>query len=149
MSYLADVLNQIGLDAKVSLVDFAVYTQTLGNLKTHPQTAFMSWAGDYPHPCTFLRQFDSRAIAATNNFNIGEVSDPVSDAGLDRSSGEPNVQTVKDDWAAREKRVVDRAYVAAYGHPKRTTFLSERMDFENCARFHPVYGNDYSSFCLK
>ena len=29
------------------------------------------------------------------------------------------------------------------------TFLSERMDFDNCARFHPVYFNDYSSFCLK
>ena len=86
MSYLADVLNQIGLDAKVSLVDFAVYAQTLGNLQTHPQTAFMSWAGDFPHPYTFLRQFDSRAITATNNFNIGEVRDPVIDAGLDRLS---------------------------------------------------------------
>ena len=73
MSYLADVLDQIGLDAKVSLVDFAVYSQTLGNLRTHPQTAFMSWAGDYPHPYTFLRQFDAAAITATNNFNIGEV----------------------------------------------------------------------------
>jgi hypothetical protein len=27
--------------------------------------------------------------------------------------------------------------------------MSERMDFENCTRFHPVYNNDYSSFCLK
>jgi hypothetical protein len=23
------------------------------------------------------------------------------------------------------------------------------MDFENCLRFHPVYLNDYSSWCLK
>jgi len=29
------------------------------------------------------------------------------------------------------------------------TFVSERMDFENCSLFHPVYNNDYSSFCLK
>ena len=149
MSYLADVLNQIGLDAKVSLIDFAVYTQALGNLRTHPQTAFMSWAGDFPHPYTFLRQFDSRAITATNNFNIGEVHDPVIDAGLDRLSREPDVESAKDGWAALDRRVIDRAYVAAYGHPKRTTFLSARMDFENCARFHPVYGNDDSSFCLK
>jgi hypothetical protein len=27
--------------------------------------------------------------------------------------------------------------------------MSERMDFENCSLFHPVYQNDYSSFCIK
>jgi hypothetical protein len=27
--------------------------------------------------------------------------------------------------------------------------VSERMDFENCTLFHPVYFNDYSSFCLR
>jgi hypothetical protein len=36
-----------------------------------------------------------------------------------------------------------------YGHRKLATFFSERMDFENCRRFHPVYFNDYSSWCLK
>ena len=149
MSYLADVLDEIGLDPTVSLLDFAVYAQTVGNLRTHPQAGFMSWAGDFPHPFTFLRQFDSRAITATNNFNVGEVRDPVIDAGLERLSREPDLQAVKDEWAALDRRVVDRAYVAVYGNPKRTTFMSERMDFENCATFHPVFGNDYSGFCLK
>jgi hypothetical protein len=45
--------------------------------------------------------------------------------------------------------VLERAYVAPYGSSQRTTFLTERMDVENCSRFHPVYGNDYFSFCLK
>ena len=36
-----------------------------------------------------------------------------------------------------------------YGTEKVATFLSERMDFENCVLFHPVYQNDYSSWCLK
>ena len=44
---------------------------------------------------------------------------------------------------------VDEAWIVPYGHNKRTTFMSERMDFENCSLFHPVYYNDYSSFCLK
>ena len=56
---------------------------------------------------------------------------------------------MKDRWAALDRRLIDQGYVAVYGNPTRTTFLSDRMDFENCARFHPVYGNDYSSFCLK
>ena len=149
MSYLADVLDEIGLDPKVSLVDFAVYAQTVGHRRTHPQIGFMSWAGDFPHPYTFLRQFDSRAITETNNFNVGEVRDPVIDHGLGRLGREPDVQAVKGEWAALDRRLIDRGYVAVYGNPVRTTFLSERMDSENCALFHPVYGNDYSSFCLK
>ena len=57
-----------------------------------------------------------------------------------------------DEVAARgdlNKKLVDRGWVAPYGHRKLATFLSERMDFDNCSRFHPVYFNDYSSFCLK
>ena len=39
--------------------------------------------------------------------------------------------------------------LAPYGVERDSIFLSERMDFENCSLFHPVYQNDYSSFCLK
>ncbi len=53
------------------------------------------------------------------------------------------------EWAKLDSRVVDRAYLAPFGSEKRDTFLSERLDSDNCARFNPVYGNDYSSFCLK
>ena len=56
---------------------------------------------------------------------------------------------MEDDWAALDRRVVDRAYVAVYGNPLRATFLSDRMDAENCSIVHPVFGNDWSSFCLK
>jgi len=27
--------------------------------------------------------------------------------------------------------------------------LSERMDVANCSRYHPVFGLDWSSLCLK
>jgi len=40
-------------------------------------------------------------------------------------------------------------HIAPYGHDLASTFMSERMDFEKCSRFHPLYLNDYSSFCLK
>ncbi len=113
MNYLADVLDEIGLEPKVSLVDFAVYAQTVGNLQTHPQAGFMNWAGDFPHPFTFMRQFDSKAITETNNFNVGEVQDPVIDAGLERLGTEPDLRAVEDEWAKLDRRVVDRAYVAA------------------------------------
>ena len=51
--------------------------------------------------------------------------------------------------AEADKYAVEEAYVAPYGSEKLATFLSERMDFENCALVHPLYQNDYSSWCLK
>jgi hypothetical protein len=77
------------------------------------------------------------------------VRDPELDAELSRLVREPEVGRVEGGWAALDRRVVERGYVAVYGHPVRTTFMSERMDYEDCSLFHPVYGNDWSSFCLK
>jgi hypothetical protein len=41
-----------------------------------------------------------------------------------------------------------QSYVAPFGHGQVATFFSERMD-PDVAIFHPVYGNDYSSWALK
>ena len=79
-SYFADMLEEIGLEPKIQLIDFAVYSQVLGNAKTGAGTGFMSWAGEFPHPSSFLRQFTSSAITPTGNQNLGYVRDPTLDA---------------------------------------------------------------------
>jgi hypothetical protein len=56
---------------------------------------------------------------------------------------------VADQWKDLNNKLVERAWIAPYGHRKLATFVSERIDFENCTRFHPVWNNDWSSFCLK
>jgi peptide/nickel transport system substrate-binding protein len=147
--YYADMLGRIGLHATTKLVDFAVYSQTVGDRKTKAQTGLSNWSGDFPHPSAFLRQFDGSAITDVGNVNLGNVRDPVIDESMARLNRQPDLASVEDRWAKVDRRLVERAYVAVYGHPKRATFLSERMDFEHCARTHPIYGNDYSSFCLK
>jgi peptide/nickel transport system substrate-binding protein len=148
-SYYADMLRQIGLDPTIQLLDFAVYSQVLGNEKTEAQTGFLSWAGEYPHPYSFFKQFKASAITPTSNQNLAHVRDETLDSEMDSLNAETDPLGVEDGWAALDRRVVDRAYVAVYGYPVRTTFLSDRMDAENCSIVHPVYGNDYSSFCLK
>jgi len=52
-------------------------------------------------------------------------------------------------WEGLNRKLVEDAYLVPYGYRKLATFMSERMDFENCSQFHQVYNNDYSSFCLK
>ena len=66
-----------------------------------------------------------------------------------RARAEPD-QAKRDTLAAAlDKTLVSRALALPYGEELRTTFVSERLDLQNCARFHPLYGNDYSAFCLK
>ena len=146
----ADMLNKIGLDAEPKILDAGVYFQTIGNVKTEAQTGVNNWFQDFPHPKNFFFLIDGKSIQPTNNVNPGNVDDPEITAGIAELSKEPELtDEVADSWGELDEQLVDEAWIAPYGHSKRSTFMSERMDFENCSLFHPVYNNDYSSFCLK
>ena len=147
--YYTALLDDIGLDADLRVVDGAVYFNTIGNAKTKAQTGLANWFADFPHPATFMQQVDGTTIAPTNNPNPGNVDDPVINDEIAALLPETDLQSVADRWAALDARVVDKSYIAPYGSEELTTFLSDRMDFENCSIVHPLYGNDYSSFCLK
>jgi hypothetical protein len=62
---------------------------------------------------------------------------------------EPDVGKAAGGYADIDRQIVEHAYMAPYGVAREGIFLSERMDPQNCARFQPVYGADYSSFCLR
>jgi peptide/nickel transport system substrate-binding protein len=51
-------------------------------------------------------------------------------------------------WADADRRVVEQAYAMPLGTERRPTFLSDRLDAENCLRFQPLFGLDLSSLCL-
>jgi peptide/nickel transport system substrate-binding protein len=146
----ADMLNKIGLEAKPKILDYAVFNQTVGNAKTEAETGVTGWTQDFPHPKNFFFLVDGNAIQPTNNQNFGNVNDPEITAGIARLSKEPELtDEVAEEWGELDRQLVEEGWIVPYGHRTRATFLSERMDFENCSLFHPVYGNDYSSFCLK
>jgi len=147
--YYTALLNDIGLDADLKVIDGAVYFSTIGNQKTKAQTGLASWYADFPHPSTFLQQVDGTTIQPTNNGNYGNVDDPQINKEIAALLPEPDLQAVANRWSALDERVVEESYIAPYGSEELTTFLSDRMDFENCSTVHPLYGNDYSSFCLK
>jgi hypothetical protein len=92
---------------------------------------------------------DGKSIQPTNNQNFGNVDDPEITKGIADLNKEPDLTKAEDDWKDLNNKLVERAWIVPYGHRKLATFVSERMDFDNCTRFHPVYFNDYSSFCLK
>jgi peptide/nickel transport system substrate-binding protein len=147
--YYTALLNDIGLDADLRVVDGAVYFDTIGNQRTEAQTGLANWFADFPHPGSFLQQIDGTTIQPTANGNYGNVDDPEINREIAELLEEPDLDAVEDRWAALDRKAIEESYIAPYGSEELTTFLSERMDFENCSIVHPLYGNDYSSFCLK
>jgi peptide/nickel transport system substrate-binding protein len=147
--YLADTLTKIGLDAEPEIVDGAIYFDTIGNARTRAQIGFTNYFPDFPHPASLFVPVDGDSIQPTGSQNTGNTDDPVINRGIDRLRQEADLGEVEDDWAELDSRLVEKAYVVPYGSERLSTFVSERMDLENCSRFHPLYQNDYSSFCLK
>ncbi len=147
--YLTDMLNKIGLDANLKVIDGGVYFQTLGNDKTKAAIGVANWFQDFPHPANFLFLIDGDTNQPTNNQNFGRVDDPELNEQDRQGRAGPGRRGRPSEAAAADKFAVENAYVAPYGSETVSTFMSERMDFENCSLFHPVYLNDYSSWCLK
>jgi peptide/nickel transport system substrate-binding protein len=145
----ADMLTGIGLDAKPQLLNFAVFLQVVGDQETGAQTGFLSYSPSYPHPADYLHQFSGTSITSTANLNKGNVDDPQIPAAVTRLAREPELEAVADAWAEVDRELAEGAYAAVAGYQKLTTFMSERMNFDDCSVNHPVYAHDYSSFCLK
>jgi peptide/nickel transport system substrate-binding protein len=145
----ADMLSKMGFNAKPKILDGGVYFQTIGNQKTKAQTGFANWFQDFPHPKNFMFLVDGKSIQPTNNQNFGNTDDPEITKGIAELNQEPDLTKAEDQWKDLNRKLVERGWIAPYGHRKLSTFFSERMDFDNCRRFHPVYFNDYSSWCLK
>ena len=146
--YLTDMLNKIGLKATLKVIDAGVYFQTVGNDKTKAGIGATNWFQDFPHPANFLFLVDGATNQPTNNQNFSRIDDPKLNKLIDEVQAAP-ADGATAQAAEADKRIVDEAFEAPYGTERYTTFMSERMDFENCSMFHPVYLNDYSSWCLK
>jgi peptide/nickel transport system substrate-binding protein len=146
--YLTDMLNKIGLKAELKVIDAGVYFQTVGNDKTKAAIGATNWFQDFPHPANFLFLIDGDTNQPTNNQNFGRVDDPELNKLIEEVEAAP-ADGATEQASEADKFAVEHAYVAPYGQETNSTFFSERMDFENCLLFHPVYLNDYSSWCLK
>ena len=150
-SYYADVLEQIGYQTKIKTLDQQVYFDRIGTKSTKAQTGFTDWFQDFPHPADFFEPLlTTESLQSTPTSNQGFVSDPQLDDQTQKLTQAPELDKVAPQWGDLDEYVVkDKAYIAPYGYEEKTTFMSERMDFQNCAGLHPVWQNDWTQFCLK
>ena len=147
----ADQLNKMGFNAKPKILDGGVYFQTIGNQKTKAQTGFANWFQDFPHPKNFMFLVDGKSIQPTNSQNFGNVDDPEVTKGiaelnkaadLTEAAGPGRTWTTTSWSGARHTSSLTAT--ASWRRSSRSGWTSR-----TAPAFHPVYFNDYSSFCLK
>jgi peptide/nickel transport system substrate-binding protein len=152
IEYYTDVLNSIGLKAKSKIISAETYFATIGNRKTKAQTGWANWFQDYPHPSNFIDVLvnPNKVVESGNNNYSYNAADKELGAKIDKLNAEPELtDDVKKQWAAVDKEIQQKAYWGIYGNRKQTTFMSERMDFENCKGESVLVNHDWSQFCLK
>jgi peptide/nickel transport system substrate-binding protein len=149
--YYHDLLNQLGFNATLKVIAGDVYFTTIGNQSTPDlDTGFGNWFQDFPHPDDFFRPLlDTDAILPTNGNNFSRASIPALDAKMDElltkqlTEGDTEAQ-----YAALDKAYMEQAVWAPYGNEQYTTFVSDRIDFDN-AYSHLLFNQDWSALALK
>jgi peptide/nickel transport system substrate-binding protein len=148
--YYHDLLTQLGFNATLKVVAGSVYFATIGNPSTPDlDTGFVDWFQDYPHPDDFFRPLLNGAnILPNNNSNYSQVAIPQNDAKMNELSKEQLTDDVKKQYAALDKAYMDQAVWAPYGNEERSTFVSDRIDFDK-TNPHLMFTQDFSAFALK
>jgi peptide/nickel transport system substrate-binding protein len=151
MTYYTQLLNEIGFKAKIKAIDAAIYAQTIGELRLHPQTGEFEWIEDFPNPVDYYGVLvDGGAILHANNLNFGEVKDPHVDSTVAKLGVIPATQLSQSvpQWQALDEYVSKKAYVVPFGYPTFPEFVSDRINV-GALVLNPVYGWDFTSFQLK
>jgi peptide/nickel transport system substrate-binding protein len=147
-AYYQDVLERLGFDTDLEVIDGKVYFQQIGNLDTpNLDTGWASWFQDYPHPNDFFEQLlAGDSIAPTNNTNNALADYPQLNqqiAELDRLP----LSDAESGYAELDRAFMKQAVWAPYGTRKLTTFVSDRLDLDELY-FHLLFQHDWTSFAL-
>ena len=94
-AYLQQVLNSIGLKAKLKIINAAVYWTTIGNQATKAQIGFADWFQDYPHPLDWFDVLlNGERITQTHNNNYADFNDAAVNAKIDALKKQPALTSV-------------------------------------------------------
>jgi peptide/nickel transport system substrate-binding protein len=149
-AYLQQVLNSIGLKAKLKIINAAVYWQTIGNQSTKAQTGFADWFQDYPHPTDWFGVLlDGNRITQTHNNNYANFNDENINKQIEQLGTEPTLSaSVNQKWASVDKQVMEQAPWAPFINQQGIDTFNSDVDL-SCYVFNVNYQFDFSQICLK
>jgi peptide/nickel transport system substrate-binding protein len=148
--YFEGVLNEIGFDATLKIVNADNYFTVVGNGSTPDLDAgWANWFQDYPHPNTFFDpMFNEAAISPTNTTNLARFADPAISAQIEKLASKPLDPEVEAAYADLDREVMEAAPWAPYGTSTIPTFVSGAIDLDSVV-FNPTFSQDLASFQFK
>jgi peptide/nickel transport system substrate-binding protein len=125
-TYVLDVLQQLGFDARLRVLSGNLQFTYLQNTDNHVQISLTPWYSDYPGATDFLPLLFGCASyhpGSDGSVNFSGVCDPALDARMEAvaDSGDPA------GWAAIDREVTERAAFAVLFNPRYIDFVSKRV----------------------
>jgi len=149
-TYYAAVLEDIGFDVKLQVLNADNYFSVIGNASTPDlDTGWASWFQDYPHPNTFFQPLLSEeSIFPTNASNLSRIADPKLSAKINRLAEQPLDPQIESEYAALDEEFMQLAPWAPYGTGTIPTFVSSAIDLDQVV-YNPTFNQDLTSFRFK
>ncbi len=149
-TYYAAVLEDIGFDVKLQVMNADNYFTIIGNASTpNLDTGWASWFQDYPHPNDFFQPLLSEeSIFPTNTSNLSRIADPGLSAKIASLAEEPLDAGVEGEYADLDREFMEQAPWAPYGTGTIPTFVSSAIDLDEVI-YNPTFNQDLTSFRFK
>ncbi len=149
-AYYQDVLNKLGFDASLKVLQPDNYFTVIGNSSTPDlDTGWANWFEDYPHPNDFFQPLlAEESIAPTNGTNLARFADPKLSKKITELGEQQLGPQQEKEYAALDREFMEQAPLAPYGSGVSTTFVSDAVDLEDVI-FNPTFGQDLASFRFK
>ncbi|HUC00023.1 MAG TPA: ABC transporter substrate-binding protein [Solirubrobacterales bacterium] len=148
--YYEGVLNELGFDADLKIVNSDNYFTLVGNTSTPDlDTGWGNWYQEYPNPNNFFQPLlDGASIAPTNNTNWPQIDVPALNAKIDQLRTEQLGPQQEAEYAALDEDFMGEAPWAPYGNLQVATFVASSIDLDKVI-FNPTFGQDLTSFQFK
>ncbi|HEY3492950.1 MAG TPA: ABC transporter substrate-binding protein, partial [Solirubrobacterales bacterium] len=131
-AYYAEVLKEIGFDAKLQVLNADNYFSVIGNASTRDlDTGWASWFQDYPHPNDFFQpMLSEESIFPTNTSNLARIAVPRLSRKIDELAEKPLDSQVEAEYAELDREFMELAPWAPYGTSTYPTFVSSAIDLD-------------------
>ena len=149
-AYYAEVLKEIGFDAKLQVLNADNYFSVIGNASTKDlDTGWASWFQDYPHPNDFFQpMLSEESIFPTNTSNLARIAVPRLSEKIDRLAERPLDAQIEGEYAELDREFMELAPWAPYGTSTYPTFVSSAIDLDEVI-YNPTFNQDLTSFQFK
>lgn len=150
VEYYAGVLEEIGFDVTLKIINSDNYFTVIGNDSTPDlDTGFANWFAEYPNPNAFFQpMLTESSLAPTNATNLARFADPAISDRIEKLATEPLGAEQETEYAEVDKEVMEAAPLVPYGSATATTFVSDAIELESVI-FNPTFSQDLTSFEFK